>query len=174
VWAYFGYTKFFKNYAPYRVDECGDPFHQQPHLDFGRLGVVPTSLNKLKIKVMNIVLKTREELGLTASTPSESGIAKDLFKGLKYILNVRKDKRPSVTFINETDNTSITVCVEKDLVEPVRTGKITINHLLGFTVLRGDNDGLYFIAPKVRALGDVDTTEVVELEAVTYNELAGY
>jgi hypothetical protein len=124
---------------------------------------------------MEIVLKTREEQGLTESTSTiESGIAKDLFKGLKFILNNRKDKRPSVTFIDDKTNKSITVCVEKDLVEPVRTGKITINHLLGFTVLRGDNDGLYFIAPKVRATGDVDTTDVVTLEAVTYNELAGY
>jgi hypothetical protein len=124
---------------------------------------------------MEIVLKTREELGLTASTgTTESGIAKDLFKGLSYILNVRKDKRPSVTFIDEKTNKSITVCVEKDLEQPVRAGKITINHLLGFTVLRGDNDGLYFVAPKARALGNVDDTEIQQLDAVSYNELAGY
>jgi hypothetical protein len=124
---------------------------------------------------MEIVLKTREELGLTASTgTTESGIAKDLFKGLSYILNIRKDKRPSVTFIDEETNKSITVCVEKDLEQPVRAGKITINHLLGFTVLRGDNDGLYFVAPKARALGNVDDTEIQQLDAVSYNELAGY
>tara|TARA_R110000782_G_scaffold74248_3_gene148432 strand:+ start:15361 stop:15735 length:375 start_codon:yes stop_codon:yes gene_type:complete len=124
---------------------------------------------------MEIVLKTREEQGLTASTTTtESGIAKDLFKGLKFILNIKKDKRPSVTFIDEKTNKSITVCVEKELVDPVRAGKITINHLLGFTVLRGDNDGLYFIAPKVRAMGEVDSIEVESLEAVTFNQLAGY
>lgn len=124
---------------------------------------------------MEIVLKTREEAGLTASTgTTESGVAKDLFKGLSYVLNNRKDKRPSVTFIDEATNKSITVTVEQDLIEPVRTGKITINHLLGFTVLRGDNDGLYFVAPKVRAIGKVDDTEVKSLDAVTYNELAGY
>ena len=124
---------------------------------------------------MEIVLKTREEAGLTASTgTTESGVAKDLFKGLSYVLNNRKDKRPSVTFIDEATNKSITVTVEQDLIEPVRTGKITINHLLGFTVLRGDNDGLYFVAPKVRAIGKVDDTEVKTLDAVTYNELAGY
>ena len=124
---------------------------------------------------MEIVLKTREEAGLTASTgTTESGVAKDLFKGLSYVLNNRKDKRPSVTFIDEKTNKSITVTVEQDLIEPVRTGKITINHLLGFTVLRGDNDGLYFVAPKVRAIGKVDDTEVKSLDAVTYNELAGY
>tara|TARA_R110000822_G_scaffold4222_3_gene18154 strand:+ start:92 stop:466 length:375 start_codon:yes stop_codon:yes gene_type:complete len=124
---------------------------------------------------MEIVLKTREELGLSAgTTTTESGIAKDLFKGLKYILNNRKDKRPSVTFIDDKTNKSITVCVEKDLVDPVRTGKITINHLLGFTVLRSPNDGLYFVAPKVRATGDVDSTEIQSLDAVSYNDLAGY
>ncbi len=124
---------------------------------------------------MEIVLKTREELGLTATTgTTESGIAKDLFKGLNGILNVRKDKRPSVTFIDPATNKSITVCVEKDLETPVRTGKITINHLMGFTVLRGDNDGLYFVAPKARATFKVDDVEVIALEAVTYNELAGY
>jgi hypothetical protein len=124
---------------------------------------------------MEIVLKTREELGLTASTgTTESGVAKDLFKGLSYILNNKKDKRPSVTFIDDKTNKSITVTVEEDLIEPVRTGKITINHLLGFTVLRANNDGLYFVAPKVRAIGKVDDTEVKTLDAVTYNELAGY
>jgi len=124
---------------------------------------------------MEIVLKTREEAGLAASTgTTESGVAKDLFKGLSYVLNNRKDKRPSVTFIDEATNKSITVTVEQDLIEPVRTGKITINHLLGFTVLRGDNDGLYFVAPKVRAIGKVDDTKVETLDAVTYNELAGY
>jgi hypothetical protein len=124
---------------------------------------------------MEIVLKTREELGLKETTSTtESGIAKDLFKGLSYILNIRKDKRPSVTFIDEKTNKSITVCVEKDLEQPVRAGKITINHLLGFTVLRGDNDGLYFVAPKARALGNVDDTEIQQLDAVSYNELAGY
>lgn len=124
---------------------------------------------------MEIVLKTREEAGLTASTSTaESGIAKDLFKGLSYVLNNRKDKRPSVTFIDDKTNKSITVTVEQDLIEPVRTGKITINHLLGFTVLRGDNDGLYFLAPKVRAIGKVDDTKVETLDAVSYNELAGY
>ena len=124
---------------------------------------------------MEIVLKTREELGLAATTgTTESGIAKELFKGLNGILNVRKDKRPSVTFIDPKTNKSITVCVEKDLETPVRTGKITINHLLGFTVLRGDNDGLYFVAPKARATFAVDDTEVQELDAVSYNELAGY
>jgi hypothetical protein len=124
---------------------------------------------------MEIVLKTREELGLTANASTiETGIAKDLFKGLSYVLTNRKDKRPSVTFIDEATNKSITVCVEKDLVEPVRSGKITINHLLGFTVLRGDNDGLYFVAPKARATGKVDDTAVQQLDAVSYNELAGY
>lgn len=124
---------------------------------------------------MEIVLKTREEAGLTGTTgTTESGVAKDLFKGLSYVLNNRKNKRPSVTFIDEATNKSITVTVEQDLIEPVRTGKININHLLGFTVLRGDNDGLYFVAPKVRAIGKVDDTEVKTLDAVTYNELAGY
>jgi len=124
---------------------------------------------------MEIVLKTREELGLKESASTiESGIAKDLFKGLKYVLNVRKDKRPSVTFIDPATDKSITVCVESALEEPVRAGKININHLLGFTVLRGDNDGLYFVAPKVRALGDVDDVVVKQLDAVSYNELAGY
>lgn len=124
---------------------------------------------------MEIVLKTREELGLTANASTiETGIAKDLFKGLSYVLTNRKDKRPSVTFIDEATNKSITVCVEKDLVDPVRSGKITINHLLGFTVLRGDNDGLYFVAPKARATGKVDDTAVQQLDAVSYNELAGY
>lgn len=124
---------------------------------------------------MEIVLKTREELGLQAGTPtSETGIAKDLFKGLNYILNNRKDKRPSVTFINEKDNTSITVSVEEALIEPVRTGKVKIEHLLGFTIIRANNDGLYFLAPKARATGSVDTTAVIELTAVTFEELAGY
>jgi hypothetical protein len=124
---------------------------------------------------MEIVLKTREELGLAETTSTtESGIAKDLFKGLNGILNVRKDKRPSVTFIDPATNKSITVCVEKDLETPVRTGKITINHLMGFTVLRGDNDGLYFVAPKARATFNVDDVEVKTLDAVSYNELAGY
>lgn len=124
---------------------------------------------------MEIVLKTREELGLSESTgTAETGIAKDLFKGLSYVLNIRKDKRPSVTFIDQKTNKSQTVTVEEDLIEPVRTGKITINHLLGFTVIRADNDGLYFLAPKVRAMGNVDDTEVQTLDAVSYNELAGY
>ena len=124
---------------------------------------------------MEIVLKTREELGLTASTSTaETGIAKDLFKGLSYVLNIRKDKRPSVTFIDEKTNKSQTVTVEEELIEPVRTGKITINHLLGFTVIRADNDGLYFLAPKTRATGKVDDTEIQQLDAVSYNELAGY
>jgi hypothetical protein len=125
---------------------------------------------------MEIVLKTREELGLTASTgTTESGIAKDLFKGLKGIPTFyRKDKRPSVTFIDEVTNKSITVCVEKDLVDPVRKGNITIEHLMGFTVLRGDNDGLYFVAPKTIGAFKVDDIIIKELDAVSYNELAGY
>jgi hypothetical protein len=125
---------------------------------------------------MEIVLKTREELGLTATTATiESGIAKDLFKGLNGIPTFyRKDKRPSVTFVDPVTNKSITVCVEKDLVEPVRTGKITINHLMGFTVLRGDNDGLYFVAPKTIGAFKVDDVEIQQLDAVSYNELAGY
>lgn len=124
---------------------------------------------------MEIVLKTREELGLKETTSTtESGIAKDLFKGLDGILNLRKDKRPSITFIDRTTNKSITVCVEKDLEQPVRTGKITKEHLMGFTVLRGDNDGLYFVAPKARATFKVDDVVVEQLDAVTYNELAGY
>lgn len=124
---------------------------------------------------MEIVLKTREELGLTATTSTaETGIAKDLFKGLSYILNNRKGVRPSVTFIDEKTNKSQTVTVEEDLIEPVRSGKITINHLLGFTVIRANNDGLYFLAPKTRSTGKVDDTEVETLDAVSYNELAGY
>ena len=124
---------------------------------------------------MEIVLKTREELGLKETTSTtESGIAKDLFKGLDGILNVRKDKRPSITFIDRATNKSITVCVEKDLEQPVRTGKITEAHLMGFTILRGDNQGLYFVAPKVRAGGNVDDVVVEQLDAVSYNELAGY
>ena len=124
---------------------------------------------------MEIVLKTREELGLKEGASANAlGTAKELFKGLKYVLNVRKNKRPSVTFIDEKTNKSATVTVEETLVDPVRAGKITINHLLGFTILRGDNEGLYFVAPKVRAMGDVDSTEVKTLEAVSYNELAGY
>ena len=112
---------------------------------------------------MEIVLKSREELGLTATTSTaETGIAKDLFKGLSYILNNRKGVRPSVTFIDEKTNKSQTVTVEEDLIEPVRSGKITINHLLGFTVIRANNDG------------KVDDTEVETLDAVRYNELAGY
>jgi hypothetical protein len=124
---------------------------------------------------MEIVLKTREELGLSASTgTSETGIAKDLFKGLSYVLNNRKGTRPSVTFIDEATNKSQTVTVEETLEEPVRTGKITINHLLGFTVIKAPNNGLYFLAPKTRATGKVDDTEVKQLDAVSYNELAGY
>ena len=123
---------------------------------------------------MNIVLKTREELGLKESTAKTLGTAKELFKGLKFVLNVKKDKRPSVTFIDEAKNTSITVCCSEALSEPVRSKKITINHLLGFEILRGDNDGLYFVPPTDRVLGSVDDTEVVKLEAVGYNELAGY
>jgi hypothetical protein len=124
---------------------------------------------------MEIVLKTREELGLSeSSSAAETGVAKDLFKGLSYVLNIRKDKRPSVTFIDEKTNKSQTVTVEEELIEPVRTGKITINHLMGFTVIRADNDGLYFLAPKTRAVGKVDEVEIIALEAVTYNELAGY
>lgn len=124
---------------------------------------------------MEIVLKTREEAGLTASTSTtESGIAKDLFKGLSAVLNVRKNKRPSVTFIDDKTNKSITVTVEEDLIEPVRTGKITKEHLMGFTVLRGNNDGLYFIAPKARATFKVDDVIIKELDTVSYNELAGY
>jgi hypothetical protein len=124
---------------------------------------------------MEIVLKSREELGLKATdSASALGTAKELFKGLKYVLNVRKGKRPSVTFIDPTTEKSATVTVEETLEEPVRTGKITINHLMGFTILRGDNEGLYFVAPKVRAMGDVDDTKVETLDAVSYNDLAGY
>ena len=125
---------------------------------------------------MEIVLKTREEQGLAPATTStiESGIAKDLFKGLDAVLNVRTGVRPSVTFIDSKTNKSITVCVEKDLETPVRTGKITKEHLMGFTVLRADNDGLYFVAPKARATFKVDDVVVEQLDAVSYNELAGY
>lgn len=125
---------------------------------------------------MEIVLKTREELGLKETTSTiESGIAKDLFKGLTGIPTFfRKDKRPSITFVDPITNKSITVCVEKDLVEPVRAGKITKEHLMGFTVLRGDNDGLYFVAPKTLGAFKVDDVEVEQLDAVSYNDLAGY
>ena len=94
--------------------------------------------------------------------------------GTTYPMYTSRGSSHPDTFIDEKTNKSITVCVEKELVDPVRAGKITINHLLGFTVLRGDNDGLYFIAPKVRAMGEVDSIEVESLEAVTFNQLAGY
>ena len=124
---------------------------------------------------MEIVLKTREELGLTANTTvSETGVAKDLFKGLDYVLTNRKDKRPSMSFIDPKTNKSITVVVEEALIEPVRTGKIKAEHLLGFTVIRANNDGLYFLAPKVRATGSVDATNVIGLDAVSFEELIGY
>lgn len=120
---------------------------------------------------MEITLKTREELGLAANgSTAETGIAKDLFKGLNYILNNRAGVRPSVTFFN-AEGKSVTVTAEEALVEPIRTGKITINHLLGFTVIRANNDGLYFLAPKVRAEGAVDTTEVKSLDALSFNDL---
>jgi hypothetical protein len=120
---------------------------------------------------MEITLKTREELGLSANgSTAETGIAKDLFKGLKFILNNRAGVRPSVTFFND-EGKSVTVTAEEALVEPVRTGKITINHLLGFTVIRANNDGLYFLAPKVRAEGSVDNTEVKDLDALSFNDL---
>ena len=124
---------------------------------------------------MEIVLKSREELGLTENASASAlGTAKELFKGLKFVLNVRKGKRPSMTFIDEKTNKSATVTVEESLEEPVRTGKITEAHLMGFTILRGDNQGLYFVAPKVRAGGNVDDVVVEQLDAVSYNELAGY
>lgn len=153
-----------------------DPFQQTTPPIFGKWrGLRRVNINKLKNKKMEIVLKTREELGLQEATgASETGIAKDLFKGLSYILNNRKDKRPSVTFINDKDKTSITVSVEEALVEPVRTGKIKIEHLMGFTVIRANNDGLYFLAPKVRATGSVDDVKVIAIEAIAYEELIGY
>jgi hypothetical protein len=124
---------------------------------------------------MEIVLKTREELGLTESASANAlGTAKELFKGLRYVLNVRKGKRPSMTFIDDVTNKSATVTVEETLEDAVRSGKITEAHLMGFTILRGDNEGLYFVAPKVRAGGNVDDVVVQQLDAVSYNELAGY
>lgn len=125
---------------------------------------------------MEIVLKTREELGLSASTgvTAETGLAKNLFKGLKWVLNNKKTKTPSITFFDPKTDKSQTVTVEEQLIEPVRTGKITANHLLGFTIIKSPNGGLYFLAPRERSGGDVDTTEVIQLEAVTFNELAGY
>ena len=124
---------------------------------------------------MEIVLKSREELGLKENASANAlGTAKELFKGLKYVLNVRKGKRPSMTFIDPVTDKSATVTVEETLEEPVRTGKITEAHLMGFTILRGDNEGLYFVAPKVRAGGNVDDVVVEKLDAVSYNDLAGY
>lgn len=124
---------------------------------------------------MEILLKTREEQGLTESTSAVAlGTAKELFKGTRFVLNIRKGKRPSMTFIDDKANTSATVCVEETLEDPVRTGKITEEHLMGFTILRGDNQGLYFVAPKARAGGNVDDVNVKLLDAVSYNELAGY
>lgn len=115
---------------------------------------------------MVITLEQRET---TAST-AETGVAKDLFKGLNYILNNKAGKRPSVTFFDDKGG-SKTVTVEEALVEPVRQGKITINHLLGFTIIKADNDGLYFLAPKARAAGSVDATDIIELNALTYFDL---
>ena len=122
---------------------------------------------------MEIVLKTREELGLEtkAASGAETGIAKDLFKGLGFNLNNRAGVRPSVTFFDNATGKQETVTVEEALVEPVRTGKITINHLLGFTVIRYPEGGLFFLAPKVRATGLVDDTEVKSLDALSFNDL---
>ena len=125
---------------------------------------------------MEIVLKTREELGLSAGTgaTAETGFAKDLFKGLKWVLNNKKTKTPSITFFDPKTDKSQTVTVEEQLIEPVRSGKITGNHLFGFTIIKSPNGGLYFLAPRERAGGDVDDTEIATLDAVSYNELAGY
>ena len=121
---------------------------------------------------MEITLKTREELGLSAVTESgaETGLAKDLFKDLGYHLNNRAGVRPSVTFFDDKGKQETVTCSE-ELVEPVRTGKITINHLLGFTIIRYPEGGLFFLAPKVRASGKVNDVEIIALEAVTYADL---
>lgn len=124
---------------------------------------------------MQITLKTREELGLGATTSSgaETGLAKDLFKGLEYNLNNRAGVRPSVTFYDNKGLQTTVTCSE-ELVEPVRQGKITINHLLGLTIIRYPEGGLFFLAPKARATGKVDDTNIISLDALSYNDLLGF
>jgi hypothetical protein len=124
---------------------------------------------------MNIVLKTREELGLgERKATAETGLAKEMFAGLSYKLNIRKDKRPSMTFYDD-EGRQQTVTVEEQLEAPVRAGKITDEHLLGFTIIKGDEGGLFFLAPRLQTEGKkVDDVKIKVLTPATFNELAGY
>jgi hypothetical protein len=160
VWAYFGYTKFFKNYAPYRVDECGDPFHQQPHLDFGRLGVVPTSLNKLKIKVMEKVLDFTGAKGkLTFLDTNLSGTARIMVK-----------------LTSEKGEVRETFCSEAVSAE-LRAGKRTKDSLMFLNVVM--NDKQRWIIQRAQGkeivieVASLDLKEVVQTTA-SFEEALGY
>ena len=139
-----------------------------------RVGGSPLNHDKQskKIEKMEITLKTREELGLSATTTAETGLAKDLFKGLSAKLNIRKDSRPSITFFDEVTNKSQTVTVEAQLEAPVRTGKITKEHLMGFTIIRANNDGLYFLAPRANTESfKVDDVVIKPIDALSIADL---
>jgi hypothetical protein len=132
---------------------------------------------------MEIVLKTREELGLEPIEVSNvsADIAKEVFKGLAYKLNIRTGKVPSMTFWDPNDKEtdinkrkSITATCSAGLEAPVRAGKIKEEHLLGFTVVNY-GEGWFFVAPKTQTVGGlVDDVTIVDLTPVTFEELAGY
>ena len=131
---------------------------------------------------MEIILKTREELGLPEKTSNVSAdVAKEVFKGLAYKLNIRTKKVPSMTFWDPNDKEtdinkrkSITATCSAGLEAPVRDGKIKEEHLLGFTVVNY-GEGWFFVAPKTPTVGGlVDDVTIIELDAVNYEELIGY
>ena len=133
---------------------------------------------------MEIVLKTREELGLKVLPESNvvADVAKNVFKDLAFKLNIRTGKVPSMTFWDPNDKEtdprkrkSITATCSAELEAPVRSGKLKEEHLLGFTVVNYDDNGWFFVAPKTQTVGGlVNDVVVVSLDAVSYNELAGY
>jgi hypothetical protein len=121
---------------------------------------------------MQITLKTREELGLSVRQTAETGMPKVLFAGLAAKLNIRKDSRPSVTFFDPITEKSQTVTVEEQLEPAVRSGKITLDHLMGFTVIRANNDGLYFLAPRVNTESvKVDDVVIKPIDALSIADL---
>jgi hypothetical protein len=79
-----------------------------------------------------------------------------------------------MTFYDDAGN-STTVTVEEQLEAPVRAGKITDEHLMGFTVIKGDEGGLFFLAPRAQTEGKkVDDAKIKKLDPVSYHQLAGF
>ena len=94
------------------------------------------------------LLSTMEFKDATANDAQSPGTVKEVFAGFE-LLPVKNSKTGAVraTIMARKDNKVYTIVCSPAVTELFRANMITMEHIIGFPILRGNNGGTYITLP---------------------------